>query len=86
MQHQRRLAGPVRPEQRDPFAAAATVQVDAEERLVAVGVGEGEARDLQGRGRGIMAVTGSIPGGDQRGGDGETAAYATGPATPLLRR
>ena len=40
------LPAPFGPEQRDPLAAV-HVQVDAEERLVAVGVGEGEAADVE---------------------------------------
>ena len=48
VQHERRLAGAVRPEQRDPLAARDR-QVDAEQGLVAVRVGEGEAADLQRR-------------------------------------
>ncbi len=47
MQHEGRLAGAVRPEQRDPFAARDR-EVHAEQGLMAVGIGEGEAGDLQG--------------------------------------
>ena len=46
VQHQRGLAGPVRPEQRDPLAAR-DGQVDAEQRLVSVGVGIGEVAHLE---------------------------------------
>ncbi len=46
VQHQRGLAGAVGAEQRDPLALV-DVQVDAEQRLVAVGVGEGEAPDVE---------------------------------------
>ncbi len=52
MEHQRGLAGAVRAEQRDPLALL-DVQVDAVERLVAVGVGEGEAADVEDRGHGL---------------------------------
>ena len=48
VQHQRGLAGTVGAEQRDPLAAV-DVQVDAEQRLVAVGVGEGEPADVEDR-------------------------------------
>ena len=50
VQHERRLARPVRPEQRDPLAAL-DAQVHAEEGLVAVGVRERQPRDLEGRDR-----------------------------------
>ncbi|CAM5295258.1 hypothetical protein SHIRM173S_02535 [Streptomyces hirsutus] len=46
VQHQGRLAGAVRAEQRDPLAARDR-EADAEQGLVAVRVGEGEAGDLQ---------------------------------------
>ncbi len=44
--HERGLAGAVRAEQRDALAGL-EAEVDAEERLVAVGVGVREAADLQ---------------------------------------
>ena len=50
VQHQRRLARPVRPEEGDPLAAL-DAQVHAEEGLVAVGVRERQPRDLEGRDR-----------------------------------
>ena len=49
MQHQGGLAGAVGTEQRDPLALV-DVEVDAEERLVAVGVGERQALDVEDRG------------------------------------
>ena len=48
VQHQRRLARPVRPEQRDPLTGL-DAQVDPVQGLVAVGVGERHAADVQGR-------------------------------------
>ena len=57
VQHQRGLAGAVGAEQRDPLAAV-DVQVDAEQRLVAVGVGEGEAADVEDR---ASSVAGILP-------------------------
>ena len=48
VQHQRGLAGAVGAEQRDPLAPV-DVQVDPEQRLVAVGVGVGEAADVEDR-------------------------------------
>ena len=49
VQHQRRLAGAVGAEQRDPLALV-DVQVDAEQGLVAVGVGVGQAAHVEDRG------------------------------------
>ena len=46
VQHQRGLAGAVGAEQGDPLALV-HVEVDAEQRLVAVGVGEGQAADVE---------------------------------------
>ena len=48
MEHERGLAGAVGPEHGDPLARAHD-EVDAEQRLAAVGVGEGQAPDLEGR-------------------------------------
>ena len=61
VQHQRGLAGAVRPEQRDPLALV-DVQVDAEQRLVAVGVGVGEAADVEDRDVRHPLVVGHPPG------------------------
>ena len=55
VQHQRGLAGAVGPEQGDPLARV-DVQVDAEQRLVAVGVGVGEAADVEDGGHGSLAA------------------------------
>ena len=60
MQHQRGLAGAVGAEQRDPLAAV-DVQVDAEERLVAVGVGEGQAADVEDRRHWLLTAGASVP-------------------------
>ncbi|CAM5447984.1 hypothetical protein SVIOM74S_04723 [Streptomyces violarus] len=46
MEHEGRLAGAVRAEQRDPLAAR-DGEVDAEEGLVPVGVGEGQTGHVQ---------------------------------------
>jgi ABC-type multidrug transport system ATPase subunit len=56
VEHQRGLAGAVGAEQRDPLAGV-DVQVDAVERLVAVGVGVGESTDVEDGG----AHRGSVP-------------------------
>ena len=54
MEHQRGLAGAVWSEQGDPLAGV-HVQVDAVQRLVAVGVGEGEAPHVEdGRAHGSL--------------------------------
>ena len=65
VQNERGLAGPVGPEQGDPLATV-DVQVDAVERLVAVGVGVGQALDVEDRGAhrctaGSPPVTGIRP-------------------------
>ena len=46
VQHQRRLAGAVRPQQGDPLARV-HVQVDTEQRLVATGVRVGHAAQVE---------------------------------------
>ena len=55
VQHQRRLAGAVGPEQRDPLALV-HVQVDAVQRLMPVGVGERETADVEDRGASSAAT------------------------------
>ena len=55
VQHQRGLAGAVGAEQRDPLALV-DVEVDAVERLVAVGVGEGQAADVEDGGHGSSGI------------------------------
>ena len=61
VEHQGGLAGAVGTEQRDPLAAV-DVEVDAEERLVAVGVGEGEVLDVEhGDAHRASPACGSVP-------------------------
>ena len=55
VQHQRGLAGAVGAEQGDALALV-DVEVDAEQRLVAVGVGEREAVDVEDRSHGLVTA------------------------------
>ena len=64
MQHEGGLAGAVGAEQRDPFPLV-HMEIDAKQRLVAVGVGVGQAPHVENR---VLTVTAVSQGGQGRRG------------------